>query len=174
EKETEGVAPVFARHSAPQFPLPPYTARETGPVLLSVDGGDLRGTERSFDRSCRSGPAGLLLLEIKGPSRAVCICRSRSQSYNDRSPGARSDVFPRSSACRTPMDRLSQIDTPCGPGCPSSSAAIAVSFVAACVLFGFFDGFQSLVRLAAFIQCGKHQIRIHRLLKRCRLGIMAV
>jgi hypothetical protein len=25
EKETEGVAPVFARHSAPQFPLPPYT-----------------------------------------------------------------------------------------------------------------------------------------------------
>jgi hypothetical protein len=44
-------------------------ARETGPFLLSVDGGDLRGTEMSFDRSCRRGPAGLLLLEIKGPSR---------------------------------------------------------------------------------------------------------
>src|ERR1019366_9534729 len=69
---------------------------------------------------------------------------------------------------------LSQIDSPCGPGCPSTSEAIAVSFVAACVLFGFSDGLQSLVRLAAFIECGKHQIRIHRLLKRCRLGIMAV
>jgi hypothetical protein len=41
------------------------------------------------------------------------------------------------------------------------SAAIAVSSVAAGVLFGFSDGLQSLVRLAALIQCGKHQIGIH-------------
>src|SRR5450759_2751328 len=54
------------------------------------------------------------------------------------------------------------------------SAAIAVSSVAACVLFGFSKGLQSLVRLAALIQCGKHPIGTHRLLQCCRLRIMAV
>ena len=40
-------------------------------------------------------------------------------------------------------------------------AAIAVSSVAAGVVFGFSDRLQLLVRFAALIQCGKHQIGIH-------------
>ena len=52
--------------------------------------------------------------------------------------------------------------------------SITVLFVAARVPFGIFSGFQLGVWFAAFIQCGKHQIRIHRLLQGCRLWIMAV
>ena len=40
-------------------------------------------------------------------------------------------------------------------------AAIAVSSLAAGVLLGFPNGLQSLVRFAALIQCGKHQIGLH-------------
>src|ERR1019366_41330 len=38
EKETEGVALVSTRHSAPQFPLPPYTRAQTRPRSAPMEG----------------------------------------------------------------------------------------------------------------------------------------